>query len=112
MIVSELGPTNAKSVKTLGEPGRRAEDNDEKPLDKERGTKFRGMAARTSYLAQGRMDTQYTVKELSRAMAAPAEADWEKLKRPGRYLAGKPRVVTSYPWQERVGMVTGYSDSD
>ena len=45
-------------------------------------------------------------------MAAPTESDWEKLKRLGRYLVGKPRVVTSYPWQERIGMVTGYSDSE
>ena len=32
------------------------------------------MVARANYLAQGRLDIQYAVKELSRAMALPTES--------------------------------------
>ena len=70
------------------------------------------MTARANYLAQDRIDIQYAVKELSRAMSVPTVGDWKDLKRLGRYLVGKPRVVTIYPWQEEVRGFTGYSDSD
>ena len=45
-------------------------------------------------------------------MAKPNNADWQKLKRLGRYLKGKPRLVIKYSWQKIENMVTANSDSD
>ena len=45
-------------------------------------------------------------------MAKPMENDWDKLKRIGKYLVGKPRMISRFCWQSQLGMVTAYSDSD
>ena len=34
------------------------------------------------------------------------------LKKIGKYLAGRPRLVAHFPWQTATPMVTGYTDSD
>ena len=39
------------------------------------GDQFRAMVARANYLALDRVDIQFTVKELTRRMASPTEAD-------------------------------------
>ena len=44
-------------------------------------------------------------------MAAPTELSLKAVKRFGRYLKGKPRLVYHYPWQE-VDMFDVYSDTD
>ena len=48
-----------------------------------------------SYVAQGRPDLGHAVTILARAMKQPNEADWEALKRVGRYLKGPPFGVWS-----------------
>ena len=58
-------------------------------LDLQRVHKFRAVAARGNYLCQDRSAIQFSVKELCRAMSAPKDDDWNKLKRLGRYLVGK-----------------------
>ena len=113
ILIKTMGLENAKPVKTPGEEeNKKEEEQNAQELDKGKSREYRGMTARANYLAQDRIDIQYAVKELSRAMAAPTVGDWKKLKRLGRYLVGRPRVVTSYPWQEEVVRFTGYSDSD
>ena len=44
-------------------------------------------------------------------MAAPEARHWDKLKRLGRYLVGRPRAVWYYRWQYEDNL-TFYSDSD
>ena len=61
--------------------------------DDVQSTKFGSLVARTNYLAADRPDIQLACKELSSAMPKPKNGDWEKLKRFGRYLKLKPRVV-------------------
>ena len=113
IIIKTLGLESSKPVKTPGEEENKKEmEENAQELDRNMSSEYRGMTARANYLAQDRIDIQYAVKELSRAMAAPTVGDWKKLKRLGRYLVGKPRVVTSYPWQEEGKELTGYSDSD
>ena len=73
---------------------------------------FRALAARANYLAQDRPDIQYPVKEIARRMGRPTERDWRLLKRLARYLLGKPRAVITYHWQEPVGMLDVFTDSD
>ena len=111
IIIKELKLEKAKSVKTPGEEEKNQE-GDEEELGPMEATSYRGMSARANYLAQDRMDIQYAVKEISREMAKPTRGGMRKLKRLGRYLVGKPRVVTEYPWQEEGKNIKGYSDSD
>jgi hypothetical protein len=42
----------------------------------------------------------------------PTVKDWAKLKRIGRYLIGKPRLVYKYEFQEDVHVLTAYSDAN
>ena len=45
-------------------------------------------------------------------MADPSQADWEALKRLGRYLKGRPRFVIRYKFQEPVTHLDAWTDSD
>ena len=86
---------------------------DEGELLQGRGlTKFRALSARLNYLAQDRPDLQYSVKEVARRMAAPAQGDWALMKRVGRYLLGAPRAVQEFAWQELQCKFDTYVDSD
>lgn len=71
-----------------------------------------GMAARGNYLASDSVDIQYAVKELCQGMARPTVRDKKRLKRLGRYLKGRPRLVWRYVWQERPKEAEVYTDSD
>ena len=75
-------------------------------------THFRALAARGNYLAVDRPECQFGAKEICRFMAAPTMLSVEALKRLGRYLAGKPRLVFHYPYQEGVDGVDVYGDTD
>ena len=112
IIVSQLGLTKEK--KTVTTPGVKdsGSDEDDRPLDEDHATIYRAIVARGNYLAQGRSDILFAVKELSRSMAQPRVEDWEKLKRFGRYLQYKPRVVTHFDYQVRPKEVTTYVDTD
>ena len=97
LIVRELGLSAANKVTTPGvkESARSAQALD-KPLSSAEGSRFRSMTMRAAYLAQDRPDIQYAVKELARCMSAPTELDWQSLKRLGRYLVYRPRMVLIY----------------
>ena len=57
---------------------------------------YRALVARANYLSQDRSDIQYAVKELSRGMSQPTLGDWQGLKRLGRYLVNKERVIVKF----------------
>ena len=67
---------------------------------------------RLNYLAQDRADVEFAGKELARGMSSPTEADWQKLKRMGRYLVGRPRMVLKYRFQEYTNGSCCMVDSD
>ena len=56
-------------------------------------------SAHDNYLSQDRSDIGFAVKELCRNMAKPRKSDWEKLKRFGRYLIDKTRVIVKFHYQ-------------
>ena len=45
-------------------------------------------------------------------MSKPTETDWESLKRLGRYLIDKTRVVVGFPYQEQPETIEVYVDTD
>ena len=88
------------------------EEIDETPLEKGDAKVFRGVAARLNYMSPDRPDMQYAIKEAARCMAQPRECDWPLLKKIGRYLLGRPRLVIQFRWQKRPSCLDGYTDSD
>eukprot|EP00971_Amphidinium_carterae_P195491 3879488-Amphidinium_carterae.1 len=55
---------------------------------------------RLQYLALDRPDLQYACKERVRFMKEPTMADMQALKRIGRYLLKRPRMVQVFPRQK------------
>ena len=45
-------------------------------------------------------------------MSAPNNDSWSKLKRLAKYLAGRPRAVSLFSWQEFTDVVDVYSDEN
>ena len=94
IIISELGLKGSNPVAT---PGVKCTVLDTaEPLNVREASQYRSLVARANYLAQDRVDIQYSVKELTRRMSQPDSEDWVALKRLGRYLVGKPRMVYKY----------------
>ena len=81
-------------------PGIKQDPGESKPLDSGMASRHRSLTMRINYLAQDRADVQFAGKELARRMSSPTEADWQKLKRVGRYLVGRPRMVLKYNFQK------------
>ena len=73
---------------------------------------YRAMTARANYMSQDRSDVQFAVKELSRGMASPTMLDRNQLKRFGRYLIDRPRIITLFKYQDVVTIIDGWADSD
>ena len=81
-------------------------------LGKEEARLYRGVAARLNYIAPDRPDIGYAVKEAARSMSDPKEGDLRRLRKIGRYLIGKPRLVSLFKWQAMPSRVTAFTDSD
>ena len=114
VIVNSLNLQESKPVATPGEhrPWEEEEKLGNEILEEARATEYRAVGARGNYLSQDRPDLQYAVKEICRSMSKPSVADRRKLKRLGRYLKGRPRLVLLYPWSVGEGVLGAYSDSD
>ena len=82
------------------------------PLGPEATHEYRALAARANFLSMDRPDLGFAAKECCRKMATPTTVDWAALVRLTRYLAGRPRLVYAYPWQDPgIGLST-YVDTD
>ncbi len=94
-IVKQLGLENAHELTCAAadEPNR---DEDEVKLNAEYTSQYKSIVARANYLAMDRPDIQFAVKKLATSMSSPNNRNWNELKRLGRYLKGKPRVVLKY----------------
>jgi hypothetical protein len=88
------------------------ESDDDPLLPKSEATLYRAVAARLNYLAPDRPDIGYSVKEAARAMSAPRQSHMGKIKKLGKYLKGRPRLVSMFKWQAMPGLVTTFTDSD
>ena len=102
LVLEQLGLVGCKSVSTPGTD--QLDDIDptkvEEELAPEKVTAYRGIAARLNYLSADRPDILYPVKEACREMASPTPRSWDKLRRIGKYLAGRPRLVWVFKLQD------------
>ena len=115
IVVRELGLLEGGAIsKCPGVKAAKVEEGAKEAIefDREEARRYRAIAARLNYLAPDRLDIGYSVKEAARNMSKPMDADWAKLKRIGRYLLWRPRLVSKFAWQRPVSMVTTYADSD
>ena len=87
-------------------------ENKDEPLEPRQETAYRALVARANYMSPDRPDISHAVKELARNMSKPTTGDWAKLKRLGRYLVGRPRLQTTYPWQHATSEMVAYTDAD
>ena len=81
-------------------------------LNAAEATTFRALAARANYLSLDRPECAYATKELCRFFATPTRTGVEQLKRLVRYLAGAPRLVWHFKFQDPAPILTTYVDTD
>ena len=115
LIVQKLGLTTATAAATPSvklSDAQAVAESEEPELSAEDTTLYRSLTMRGSYLAQDRADIGDACKDLCRHMKAPNEAHLRRLKRLGRFLKGKPRVVTRYGAQEDKHLISVLVDSD
>ena len=109
-----MADLNLEGAKTLGTPGCKPTAEqllEDKPLPKAQETPYRAVSARANYLAADRPECQFSAKELCRWMSTPHASGLAGLKRLGRYLEGRRRLVFKYPWQS-ADLIDTYSDTD
>ena len=87
------------------------DDNDSQALTGGDITRYRAHVAPISYLSQDRPDLKFASMQVCCAMAKPSLRDMERVKRIGRYLAGKPRAKCWFRSQQS-GELDVYSDAD
>ena len=113
VMLEELGPQNCTHAGTPGTSTEgRTKDDCDVPLQGTEETRCRALVARANYLAPDCPDIAFAVKELAKAMAKPSNGDWIRLKRLGRYLAGRPRLQMNFHWQGIQSTIIGYTDAD
>lgn len=115
-IVKALNLEGCKPVTTPAEK-QKMEDviaAEEQPsLEPEKASQYRSLTMRAAYLSMDRADLAEATKSLARHMQNPTEYAWGKLKRLGRYLAGKMRVVVNkFRPQRMFNSIKVFCDSD
>ena len=88
------------------------QDEEDEMLGSEEARLYRGVAARFNYIAPDRADIAYAVKETARSMSAPRVSDLRKLRRLGKYLIGRPRLIMRFDWQNMLSTIATFTDSD
>ena len=73
---------------------------------------YRALVVRANYLAQDRADIAFAVKELCRHMSQPRQCDWAQMKRLGRYLVDKTRVIVNFAYQSKPEHLSVWTDTD
>ncbi len=110
-LVRDLGLDGANAVNTPGVKLTKEQLEGDKELEHGKQSPFRAVAARCNYLAADRPDLQFAAKEVCRWMASPTVSSLNALKRVGRYLEGRRRLVYRFAWQS-VSCVDVYTDTD
>ena len=113
LIAEQMGVQNGKGVVTPGnDEESNTEGEEDKLLEGQDVTLFRGIAARANYLSADRPDLQYAAKELCRDMAAPNGRSLAKMKRLARYLVMRPRLIWHMKMQNETDIIDVYADAN
>ena len=113
-LIAKLSPKKFKQ-KRIGAKAAKAAEKFESMgeiLNAAEATTFRALAARANYLSLDRPECAYATKELCRFFATPTRTGVEQLKRLVRYLAGAPRLVWHFKFQDPAPILTTYVDTD
>ena len=73
---------------------------------------YQKQAATANYLCLDRPDIGLSVKETMKNLSAPTRADMTTLKKVGKYLLGKPRMISHFKFGEPCATLTVEGDSD
>ena len=74
-LITQLNLEKANSVTSPGVKERKPEADEEEPVDAEKITLYRSCTMRIAYLATGRLDLSYAIKEAARKMQNPTCGD-------------------------------------
>jgi len=116
-VIEDLGLQKCKAVTTPcvvePVPGGDPHGDKDKPMEIKDAKAYRALAARINYLAADRVDLLFAAKVACKHMASPKVSNWDVLKRIGRYLKGRPRLVQVFRWTNDWDTeLVGYADSD
>jgi len=115
IVLAQLKLAPDKGSKAVTSPGikRTAEELTESPtLDAGDTVLFRSVCMRINYLAMDRVDLLFAAKEAARWMSKPTQIAMEMVKRIGRYLMRRPRLVQQFVQQVEPGFVRVACESD
>ena len=103
-----------KDSKSLTSPGTKDADRDDDSLPKVFGDdrEYRSIVATINYMVTDMPDLQFACKEACREMSAPTVQSWKKVKRIGRYLLGREKVVWMFPRKDGHDLLKVFTDSD
>jgi len=111
-VAEGLRPVATPGAASKGEDGdARAAGAADDELNDDDASLYRSFAARANYLSLDRPDLAYAAKELCRRMQHPRQSDLSALRRLVQYLAGSPRLVYQYEWQDSATLRV-FSDTD
>ena len=82
------------------------------PIPKSEVTSYRSTCMRINYLAEDRPDIKYAGKEEARFMSEPTNIAADMVKRTGRYLKHRPRLVQCFPKQPYCTELQGLGDTN
>lgn len=117
IIVAELGLLEGNAVTTPATKTK-YEIGDDASLPDTEAKAYRGISARTNYLAEDRSELKQPSMQAARGMKNPTRGDLKALKRIGRYLKKNKRVVQVFVWQgqmaneENPKFISVYGDTD
>ena len=112
IVVKQLGLDRASGAKAVATPGVKTSSHDSEPLDAQTSSLFRSICMRINFLALDRPELQFAGKEAARGMSLPTHADFEKMKRIGRFLKHCPRTCQRFKLQPPQSFADVYVDSD
>ena len=113
VIIKALGLEIANGISAPGMKDAKALEGEGEMLDQRQKTIFQSLSAKANYMSADRPDLQFSCKEVCRVMGSPSAADRIRLKRIGRFLIQKPRLIMHYPWVEDDGLgIRVFSDTE
>ena len=74
--------------------------------------RYQAFVARANYLAQDRLDIQFSVKELARSMSSRARGSWKDSLKHGKYFKSHYRSGYRYPYLDNPKELTVWTDTD